>query len=56
MRWAPNAKAIENRARDAREWLMNRPEKEIVVVTHGGFLHYFVGFIPRQDSFPKVLD
>nr|POE49134.1 putative phosphatase spac5h10.03 [Quercus suber] len=40
-RWAPTAPEIEKRARDARVWLMARPEKEIVVVTHGGFLHYF---------------
>lgn len=40
-RWAPNAKAIEARAKDARKWLMERKEKNIVVVTHGGFLHYF---------------
>ena len=35
MKWAPTATAIEKRARDARTWLMARPEKEIVVVTHG---------------------
>lgn len=35
MKWAPTTQAIENRARDARVWLMNRPEKEIVMVTHG---------------------
>ncbi|KAK4984350.1 hypothetical protein LTR50_006646 [Elasticomyces elasticus] len=40
-KWAPTAKAIDARAREARSWLMQRPEKEIVVVTHGGFLHYF---------------
>ena len=40
-KWAPDAEAIENRAREARQWLKARPEKEIVVVTHGGFLHYF---------------
>ncbi len=39
-RWAPTAKALENRAREARQWLKARPEKEIVVVTHGGLLHY----------------
>jgi len=32
---------IEKRARKARQWLKARPEKEIVIVTHGGFLHYF---------------
>lgn len=35
MKWAPTAPAIEKRARDARQWLMARPEKDIVVVTHG---------------------
>lgn len=40
-RWAPNSSAIEARANDAREFLYARSEKEAVVVTHGGFLHYF---------------
>lgn len=35
MRWAPTAMAIDKRAGDARRWLMARPEKEIVVVSHG---------------------
>ena len=34
-KWAPNAPAIERRARDARQWLMARPESNIVVVSHG---------------------
>lgn len=40
-RWAPNSSAIEARAKDAREFLYARNEKEVAVVTHGGFLHYF---------------
>ncbi|EEH47547.2 uncharacterized protein PADG_03631 [Paracoccidioides brasiliensis Pb18] len=40
-KWAPTAEAIEDRAREARRWLKSRPEKEIVIVSHGGFLHYF---------------
>ncbi|KAL9637642.1 MAG: hypothetical protein Q9164_002075 [Protoblastenia rupestris] len=40
-RWAPTAEAIEKRSREARQWLRARPEKEIILVTHGGFLHYF---------------
>ncbi|KAI9046308.1 uncharacterized protein KD926_004146 [Aspergillus affinis] len=40
-RYAPTNEAITNRARDARRWLKERPEKEIVLVTHGGFLHFF---------------
>ncbi|KAL8681778.1 MAG: hypothetical protein Q9186_002093 [Xanthomendoza sp. 1 TL-2023] len=39
-KWAPQQEAIEARCREARQWLKNRDEKEIVVVTHGGLLHY----------------
>lgn len=38
--WAPQKSAIEERAAAARRWLRSRPEKNIVVVTHGGLLHY----------------
>ncbi|KAJ6120421.1 phosphoglycerate mutase-like protein [Penicillium sp. IBT 18751x] len=31
---------IFERAQYVRQWLMARPEKEIVVVSHGGFLHF----------------
>lgn len=34
-KWAPNSPAIEQRAMEARQWLMARPEKEIALVTHG---------------------
>lgn len=39
--YAPTNLALKERARAARRWLKARPEKEIVMVTHGGFLHYF---------------
>ena len=39
-KWASEEEIIAQRAKGARQWLKNRPEKEIVVVTHGGFLHY----------------
>ncbi|KAL8675095.1 MAG: hypothetical protein Q9168_000466 [Polycauliona sp. 1 TL-2023] len=39
-RWAPEQEAIERRCRDARQWLKRRDEKAIVVVSHGGLLHY----------------
>lgn len=39
-RWAPIGGAIEKRAREARQWLRARPEKEIALVAHGGLLHY----------------
>ena len=41
-KWAPERVPAENRARELRAWLKARPEKEIVLVTHGGFLHYFL--------------
>lgn len=34
-RWAPTKQAIDGRAKDARKWLIGRPEKNIVLVTHG---------------------
>jgi broad specificity phosphatase PhoE len=45
-KWAPEAHKIEARAREARRWLRDLGMKyggnaDIVVVTHGGFLHYF---------------
>ena len=39
-KWAADAHSIEARAREVRQWLKARPEKVIVVITHGGFLHY----------------
>ncbi|KAJ5899604.1 hypothetical protein N7495_004348 [Penicillium taxi] len=39
-RYAATNEAIDERARDARLWLKARPEKEIIVVTHGSLLHY----------------
>ncbi|KAF2767303.1 phosphoglycerate mutase family protein [Teratosphaeria nubilosa] len=50
-KYAPHAQAIEARARDARKWLMGRQEKEIIVVSHGGFLHYFTEDWTGSDKF-----
>ncbi|KAI0202471.1 histidine phosphatase superfamily [Astrocystis sublimbata] len=36
--WAPTEKALDERARKFRLFLRGRPEKTIVVVTHGGFI------------------
>lgn len=36
-KWSPDKEAITKRAQEAREWLAQRPEKEIVVVTHGSY-------------------
>ncbi|KAL9603854.1 MAG: hypothetical protein Q9219_000963 [cf. Caloplaca sp. 3 TL-2023] len=39
-KWAGNQDAIQMRCREARNWLKARDEQVIVVVTHGGLLHY----------------
>lgn len=39
-KWAPRATPIKMRARETRQWLRERKEKHIVVVTHGGFLPF----------------
>ncbi len=39
-KWAAEAGALEARARETRQWLKARPEREIVLVAHGGILHY----------------
>jgi len=58
-KWAPSAAKIEARAREARRLLRDLAmksgaEAEIVVVTHGGFLHYFTkdwtGYVTSAGS------
>ena len=39
-KWSTHAIAIEERCRVARAWLRERPEKDVVAVTHGGLLHF----------------
>ncbi|PWY94989.1 hypothetical protein BO94DRAFT_542273 [Aspergillus sclerotioniger CBS 115572] len=39
-RFAPTRERITARCGDLRHWLHARPEKEIVVVSHGGLLHF----------------
>ncbi|MCJ1446563.1 MAG: hypothetical protein MMC23_007068 [Stictis urceolatum] len=39
-KWAPDSQAIVARAKEVRQWLKARPEKEVVLVTHGGFVHF----------------
>ena len=55
-KWAPTTKEIEERCKTARKWLMERKEEHIVVVTHGGVLHYltedwsgFEGFMGKSQ-------
>jgi len=39
-KWAPDPRSVGERARIARKWLKSRSESHVVVVLHGGFLHY----------------
>lgn len=39
-RYEPTLEKIRARAQHARRWLLARPEKDIVVVSHGGLLHF----------------
>ncbi|KAH8895622.1 phosphoglycerate mutase-like protein [Thozetella sp. PMI_491] len=50
-RGAPWAGPMKVRAQKAREWLRDREETNIAVVTHGGFLAYFTGDFSHVDSF-----
>lgn len=50
--WAPTKDAVNKRARNARQWLKNRPEKQIVVVTHGGLLHCLTQDWSNKNKFP----
>ena len=39
-KWAPIATCLLERAALARHWLSERAEAEIVVISHGCFLHF----------------
>jgi broad specificity phosphatase PhoE len=47
--------AVEARAVELRKWLWKRPESNIVLVSHGAFLHYLTedwdGFDPMRGVF-----
>ncbi|EUC27948.1 hypothetical protein COCVIDRAFT_37469 [Bipolaris victoriae FI3] len=38
--WAYEKTAISKRAADLRSWLFQRPEAQVLVVTHGAFAHF----------------
>lgn len=59
-KWTPTTKEVEERAKYARHWLRERKEEHIVVVTHGGVLHYltedwagFEGFMGKLKQLLK---
>ncbi|KAI9738714.1 MAG: hypothetical protein M1834_008219 [Cirrosporium novae-zelandiae] len=47
--YEPRLAAIEKRAAALRTWLLKRPETNIVLVTHGAFLHYLTEDWTRYD-------
>jgi broad specificity phosphatase PhoE len=49
--WAPWTDPLNVRATKARQWLAARKETNIVVVTHGGFLHYLTEDFHGYDTF-----
>lgn len=53
-KWGPHEKEIQKRAHVARSWLKSRQEKEIVVVSHGGFLHYLTEDWASANKFPGM--
>lgn len=45
---ACDVKTIMSRARQLRTWIKERPEKEIVLVSHGRFAHYLTGEVDAE--------
>lgn len=43
--WSPDEVSLAVRAAKMRKWLRDRPENDIIVVTHGGDFPGFVGLI-----------
>lgn len=39
-KFSSNTRAVEARAARMRNWLRDQPQEHVVVVTHGGFVHY----------------
>ncbi|KAI5369359.1 Putative histidine phosphatase superfamily, clade-1 [Septoria linicola] len=50
-RWSADFGPVQTRARQARVWLRDRPEKHIAVVTHGALLHYIIEDFVDVDRF-----
>jgi len=49
-RYAFDMKSLHTRAESLREWLYERKEGEIALVTHGYFAHYLTGNIDAQGN------
>lgn len=50
-KWAAEQDAIEARCLEARKWLKSRNEPQIVVVSHGGLLHYLTEDWTASEKF-----
>lgn len=53
-RWAPGPDSLKARATELRKFLRDREEEEIVVVSHGDFLHYVSGDVDGEGEQLKV--
>ena len=51
-KWANSKTALKARAKEVRQWLKARPEEQIVLVTHGGFLHFITEDWTGKDKHP----
>jgi broad specificity phosphatase PhoE len=52
-RWAPDGTSLETRALELRRFLRDREEEEVVVASHGDFLHYVTGEINDDGTQAK---
>jgi broad specificity phosphatase PhoE len=52
-RWSPDGPSLEKRALELRKFLRDRDEQEVVVVSHGDFLHYVTGDLNDDGSQAK---
>lgn len=53
--WGPADDVVKKRAAKVRQWLKARSEKNIVVVTHGGLVHYLTCDWTGDGKFEGVL-
>ncbi|KAH7409887.1 histidine phosphatase superfamily [Phaeosphaeria sp. MPI-PUGE-AT-0046c] len=52
-RWSPDGHSLQARALELRRFLRDREEQEIVIVSHGDFLHYVSGDIDEEGNQQK---
>lgn len=49
--WSNDPACLHARAKFVRRWLRSRPEKRIVLVSHGNFLRYLISRAETNDLF-----